>query len=213
MLAPSSVPFRQPLLFQPIETVTPFSFSGIVDEARAIWFPEIEDEIEVRIGDAGSLACIWYHRMGFGRHIIVFHPILNRPDMPVEVVRFIAKHELAHVLHQEGGHPPCFWEDELRVAPERFAAWSWIHRNLGNSLRETRYGLHVVRTWRARTRRSITPYTPHLPFDDLPWKVLCPEGGAQLRLPPAWSAGPAPLAVVSRGGRGTANDRELIAPK
>ena len=34
------------------------------------------------------------------------------------------------ILHQEGGHPPCFWEDEFRVAPERFAAWAWVNANM-----------------------------------------------------------------------------------
>ena len=195
MAARSSTPFRQPLLFQPFETETPFSFSAVVDQARAVWFPEIEDEIEVRIGDAGSLACTWRHRMGFGRHIILFHPILNRPDTPIEVVRFIAKHELTHILHPESGHPPQFWEDEFRVAPERFAAWSWIHANLDGPVRETRWGLRVVRSWRGTDRHTFTPYTPHLPFDDVPWKLLCPGGGAQLRFQPDWSPAPAPLSA------------------
>ena len=186
-------PIRQPLLFQPVETRTPFSFSRLVDESRAVWFPEIDDEVEVRIGGAGSLACVWYHRMGQGRHVIVFHPILNRPDTPIEVVRFIAKHELAHILHPEEGHSPAVWEHELRVGPERFAVWAWVHQNLDGPVRGTRWGTRVLRSWRSRVRPAFAPYTPHLPFDDVPWRVLCPEGGAQLRLPPDWSAGPAPL--------------------
>ena len=193
MAATAIVPLRQPLLFQPFETETPYSFSRVVDEVRAVRFPGIEDEVEVRLGAAGSLACIWYHRMGRGRHVIVFHPILNRADTPIEVVRFIAKHELTHILHQEGGHPPCFWEDELRVGPERFAAWAWVHANMGRQVRETRWGMRVVRSWRRTVRPAFAPYTPHLPFDDVPWRVLCPEGGAQLRFLPEWSAGPAPL--------------------
>ena len=65
---------------------------------------------------------------------------------------------------------------------------------LANPLRETRWGLRVLRSWRSRVRREFTPYTPRLPFEDVPWRVLCPEGGAQLRFLPGWSAGPAPLA-------------------
>lgn len=187
------LPWRQPLLFQPVQTVAPFSFSRLVDETRAIWFPEIEGTVEVRFGSFGPLASTWFHRMGWDNHIIMFHPILNRPDIPIEVVRFIAKHELTHLLHPEGGHPPCFWEDELRVGPERFAVWAWLHANFRNPVKGTRWGIRVLRTWRRRTPARLAPYMPHLPFDDPPWRVLCPEGGAQLRFLPDWSAGPAPL--------------------
>jgi hypothetical protein len=131
--------------------------------------------------------------MGFERHVMVFHPILNRPDVPVDVVRFIAKHELTHLVVPGPGHPPAFFEHELAVGPERFAVWSWVNANLDGPLRQTRWGLAVLRSWRRRVRPAFTPYTPHLPFDDVPWQVLCPEGGAQLRFPPGWSQGSAPL--------------------
>lgn len=194
------LPWRQPLLFQPFEPRTGFSFSTVVEETRAAWFPEVDDIVEVRIAAIEALAAIYYRRMGPGRHIIVFHPILNRPGMPIEVVRFIAKHELTHIVHPGAtingryyDHPPSFWEHEYEVGPERFAVWSWLHANLWNVLLDTRWGLRVPRTWQKREPQSIAPYMPHLPFDDVPWGVLCPGGGAQLRFLPEWSAGPAPL--------------------
>lgn len=52
-------PFRQPLLFQPYERLTPFAFSRVVDEVRAVWFPELEEEIEMRIDALGPLASVW----------------------------------------------------------------------------------------------------------------------------------------------------------
>jgi hypothetical protein len=189
------------LLFQPVETAAPFSFSAVVEEARAVWFPEIDCEVEVRFLALGPLASVWYHRIGWERHVIVFHPILNRPDTPIEVVRFIAKHELTHlVVRDYPGHSERFWQHELAVGPERFAVWAWLHSNLSGPLRETRWGLRVLRTWRARVRSSFAPYTPHLPFHDVPWTVLCPEGGAQLRFHPVWSRGPAPLDLPHRRG-------------
>lgn len=189
------VPYRQPLLFQPVESLTGYSFHAVVDEVRAVWFPELEDEFEVRFGANGPLAFIALDRMGPGRHIIVFHPILNRPGTPIEVVRFIAKHELAHAARPprvaDGtvlDHPPEFWALEIVVAPERYAAWTWAFHNLRGCLVETDRGLRVVHTWRRRLEsRPPGPYTPHLPFNDLPWRVLCPQGGAQLRLPPTWA--------------------------
>ena len=194
------LPARQPLLFHPEETRTPFSFAAVVEETRAAWFPEVDDTIEVRIAPIEALAAIFPRRMGPGRHIVVFHSVLNRPGMPLEVVRFIAKHELTHIVHPPltvrglcYDHPPSFWEHEYEVAPERFAAWAWLHANLSPVLLETRWGLRVPRTWRRREPASIEPYMPHLPFEDVPWNVLCPGGGAQLRFLPEWGALPAPL--------------------
>lgn len=189
------LPWRQPLLFQPVETATVFSFATLVEETRAVWFPDLEGEVEVRFGSVGALASIWFHRMGPERHVMVFHPILNRPDTPIEVVRFIAKHELTHLVVRGPGHPPGFFEHELAVGPERFAVWSWVHANLDGPMRHTRWGLYVLRSWRRRVRPAFTPYMPHLPFDDVPWTVLCPEGGAQLRFLPHWTPVPAPLAA------------------
>jgi len=193
---------RQPLLFQPVESQTGFGFREVVEEARAAWFPEIRDEIEVRIVAAGPLAFIHRHLMGRDSHVIAFHPVLNRPGTPIEVVRFIAKHELTHIIRPprvDGrwhlDHPPEFWERELAVGPERFACWSWAYQNLRRCMREDSRGLGVVRTWRRRMAGiEPGPYTPHLPFDDVPWSVLCPEGGAQLRLPPVWAWRPQVLA-------------------
>lgn len=197
---------RQPLLFQPVESRTGFSFQAVVDEARAVWFPEIDDEIEVRITAAGPLAFICRDLMGLDRHVIAFHPVFNRPGTPVEVVRFIAKHELTHITNPPrlvGGwwadHPPDFWEREYAAGPERFACWHWIHRELGRCLWSGERGIRVVRTWRRRMAgREPGPYTPHLPFDDPPWQVLCPEGGAQLRLPPGWAWRPVACAPGAR---------------
>ena len=189
----AAVPLRQPLLFQPFERQTPFSFAEVVDETRAAWFPELEGEVETRVAALPSLASVWFHRMGFERHVVVFHPVLNRPDMPVEVVRFIAKHELTHLRVPAAGHPPEFWEAELAAGPERFAVWAWLNRNLNPPVRPTRWGTRVLRDWQRTTPKVIGPYTPHLPFDDVPWRVLCPEGGAQLRFAPAWAATPLPF--------------------
>lgn len=189
-------PFRQPLLFQPYERQTPYAFSRVVDEVRAVWFPELDIDVEARIDAVGPLASVWYHRMGRDRHVIIFHPVLNRSDVPEEVVRFIAKHELAHIVFPMGGHPPEFWAKEFEVGRERYAVWSWMARNLGPVFRPNGYGLWVRRDWRGRLPRRLEPYTPHLPFDDRPFRVLCPDGGAQLRFETTWSASPAPFVVA-----------------
>lgn len=188
--------FLQPLLFQPQERATAFSFSEVLHEARAIWFPELEVEVEARIEAFGPLAGVWFHRMGRDRHIVVFHPALNRPGVPIEVVRFIAKHELAHIAVPLAGHPPAFWEKEREVGPERAAVLAWIHADLGRAFVSNAHGLWVRRDWARRLRREATPYMPHLPLYDRDFSELCPGGGAQLRFAPTWSAAPAPFAVA-----------------
>lgn len=186
-------PYRQPLLFQPYERQTTFAFSRIVDEVRAVWFPELDVEIEARIDAVGPLASVWYHRMGHDRHVVIFHPVLNRPDVPEEVVRFIAKHEVAHISVLRPGHPPEFWAKESEVAPERVAAWRWIFANFGQAFASNGYGIWLRNDWGRRLKRELGPYMPHLPLEDPPFSVLCPEGGAQLRFEPTWSAAPAPF--------------------
>lgn len=197
-------PPLQPLLFQPVDSQTGFDFAATVDQVRAIWFPELEDQVEVRIGTYGALAFVSRHLMGPRRHVVVFHALLNRPGVPVEVVRFLAKHELTHIVRPPARyswgwepHHPGFWEHERAVGPERHAAWAWIHQNLRRAVYETPRGVGVYSTWRRRMDGvRMAPYMPHLPLEDIPWHKLCPEGGAQLRLPPEWAW--RPLLATSR---------------
>ena len=184
----------QPLLFRPIPSEVGFDLDAMVEQVRAAFFPEIDDRYEVRIGRSrGSpLACIWYNLMGLGQHVIYFHPVLNHPGTPREVLAFIAKHELTHAV-VPGDHPPEFWRREFAVGPERFAAWRWIHENLGRCLRHDNGRLSVRRQWMTLQPAVRTPYIPHLPFEGDLFAHYCPEGGAQMRFPPDWANRPAPF--------------------
>ena len=193
----------QPLLFQPVENVAPFSFTEVVEQERAATFPEIPQRVEVRIVAEGPLASIRSHFMGDDRHLIVFHPVLNHPGTPEAVVRFIARHELTHItcpprviFGERESHPPEFWKHEDSIAPERHACWHWIYENLRGARRRTTLGFTVTRRWRSIETRARTPYTPHLPLDAQRWEHSCPEDGLlhgpQLMLPPDWAPGPLP---------------------
>ncbi|MCC7363751.1 MAG: hypothetical protein IT303_05235 [Dehalococcoidia bacterium] len=196
---PVDVPRLQPLLFQPFEPRTRFSLTETLNEARAVHFPGIAGDIEVRIAAAGPLAFVRANGMGPLAHLVVFHPVLNHPDTPIEVVRFIAKHELTHLVERpriiNGAwetHPAEFWDHEYAVAPERWAAWQWVFGNIGGCLRNRPDGISVTRRWMAIHDRPRRPYTPELPFNGERWDRLCPGYGAQLRLPASWVASPAP---------------------
>ncbi len=182
----------QPFLFRPVPSEVGFDLDAMVEEIRAAFFPEISDRYEVRIGRSrGSpLACIWYNLMGHGQHVIYFHPVLNHPATPREVLAFIAKHELTHAVIP-GDHPPEFWQHEFTVGPERWAAWRWIYDNLGSCLRRDNGRLSVRRQWRRLQPARRTPYVPHLPFEGDIFAHYCPEGGAQMRFPPDWANRPA----------------------
>lgn len=195
----------QPYLFQPVQSEIGRPFSDIVGEVRARWFPELEPkvEIEVRIGQLGPLACIWHHGMGRDRHVVFFHPILNRTGTPLDVVQFIAKHELTHIVRppRDGDHHPAeFWEHELRIGPESPAVWKWIYRSFGRALRRGDQRIEVRRSWRTLASAHLAPYSPELPLDWRRWEHICPGDEAQLNLPPDWS--PQPLPVSRSGPRG-----------
>lgn len=193
----------QPLLFQPVPTLLRFSLTETLEEVRAAHFPDLAgEEVEVRIAAERALAFISNGFMGRGRHLVVFHPILNHPQTPIEVVRFICKHELTHIVRpphvHEGryeAHPPEFWEFEAEIGPERFAVWAWIYENLNRCARNTATGYRVTRRWRASRETPRTPYTPSLPFNGERWAHICPDDGAQLQLPPDWVTRPLPVGV------------------
>lgn len=203
----------QPLLFQPVPSALGYPLSGLVEEVRSAYFPQLEERYEVRIAAEGPLAFMRPNFMGPRQHIIVFHPLLNHPQTPREVLTFIAKHELLHAIvpgqYIDGwwdAHPLMYWIEEHRIAPERFAVWHWLHKNLGRCFVHERDGLRVRRTWRRLQPRVRAPYTPHLPLDAERYENLCP-GDGQLRLPPDWVAQPLPL----RGGRGKGEGSERVS--
>ena len=187
----------QPLLFQPVPSELGYELADLVEETRAAFFPSIETRFEVRIArvTGSPLACIHFGLMGRGEHVIVFHPILNHPETPREVILLIAKHELTHALMPDHDHDDEFWFHEASVAPERYAAWRWIHENLRPALRRDRGRIRIHRSWRRMLPDHRKPYTPHLPFEGDPFERLCPEGGAQLRIPPNWALRPVTLAA------------------
>ena len=191
----------QPLLFQPVPSLTGFSLTEMVEEVRSVHFPELEgDHVEVRFAAEHPLAYVATGFMGQRKHLVVFHPVLNHPQTPIEVLRFICKHELTHLVRPprfvDGyyyAHPPEFWDHEAEIGPERFAVWAWIHHNLNGCAGNTVTGYRVRAKWRTFREAPRTPYTPELPFHGERWDRICPGGGSQMQLPPDWVARPLPM--------------------
>ncbi|MFN8508276.1 MAG: hypothetical protein U0547_12015 [Dehalococcoidia bacterium] len=187
----------QPLLFEPAPPAAMARLHEAVQQMRAAFFAEIPGEIEVRFAAEGPLAFVLNRFMHSDGHLVAFHPVLEHPATPIEVIRFIAKHELTHIAVPGrfiGGryesHPEEFWAHELRVGPEHRAVWAWIHGNLAPCLRRVNDGTQVTRRWMQLQRRPRGPFTPMLPFRGERWDRVCPGDGAQLRLPASWAPPP-----------------------
>ena len=186
---------KQPYLFQPVATLTSFSFAEVVEEVRATYFPQLERSVEVRVSVGEALASCHFDFMGRGKHMVRFHPILNHPRTPLPVVQHIAKHELTHALMPWANHTPEFWAHERAIGPEWASAWRWLHENFGRAARHTERGYIIFRTWRRAFRGPRTAYQPELPLDPDRYENLCP-GDGQLMLPPEWSPQPLPLGAT-----------------
>jgi len=126
-------------------TFAPFALRDLLAEVKGRCFPAMGALVSVGFqGGYAPLACVSYTpfpRQGTAR--IAVHSALDRPDTPLDVVRFLLKHELIHVERESarghgGGrrpsHPAAFWEREREVAPEAEEMWEWIESEVGHCL-------------------------------------------------------------------------------
>jgi hypothetical protein len=154
--------------FQPAFERTSLPIRDVVQEVQARWFPQLVAPVPVFFAEHGPLACA----MTFDRELafpaVYYHQVLNHPQTPPEVLRFIAKHELLHFVvppKQRGryldAHPPEFWDREDEIAPEARLAWAWIWANLHTCLksRSRLRSPKVTRAWHA------LEFAPRLPWE------------------------------------------------
>ena len=121
---------------QPSLQFTAVHPDAIVEEVRQLLFPGLTTNLAWCFVDQGPLACI----EAISGTIYV-HNVLNHADSPTEVLRFIAKHELLHLIVRPAlvaghmkDHPPEFWRQERAIAPEGSEMWAWLWLNLGSCL-------------------------------------------------------------------------------
>lgn len=91
--------------------------------------------IELVVKSHATLASVRHRK---GEVLILVHSILNHQDTPVEVIEFVLRHELLHLMipprEVDGkckSHPPEFWETENRVSPMKEPVWDWLFGVLG----------------------------------------------------------------------------------
>jgi len=162
---------------------TPFELAAVLREVRRTFFHDALPLPDILFADSLSLACITHFPEGSGRlPIIVLNSILNHPETPELVVRYIIKHELLHLVvparEIEGrrvSHPPEFFREEDRLAPERGMMWMWLYLNFSTILTLDRE-LQGTTVHRRRARhlwnRSRISLAEIHPLPDEEWPAL-----------------------------------------
>lgn len=97
---------------------------------------------------------------------IVLHPLLNHPDTPLEVVRFILVHELIHIVVpsiKKGDdiiiHSEDFWRMEKELVPERDLYWGWMYFHFCGYVKHGNEKIKVKKNWveATKSRRLTLP--------------------------------------------------------
>ncbi len=168
------MPELQP--FAPHLSFLSLDLEELVEDVRRECFPWLPGPVPVFFVEWSPLACVHVDSSEGGYPAVYFHQVLNHPATPYEVLRGIAKHELLHFVvrpvftpdpHWPGirardsveAHPPLFWSEEARIAPEMATVWSWIRANLHRCLdRDEWNGIRVTRSWRTIELGPRTPW-------------------------------------------------------
>ncbi|MCX6996480.1 MAG: hypothetical protein NTV49_05220 [Kiritimatiellaeota bacterium] len=115
--------------------------AALLDALRRERVPDATDPLRVGLFVQDTLASITLSDAPPGW--IGLHALLNRPDTPAAVWRYILTHELLHsvvppvvVNGKAIMHPPEFWAREQELAPERGAAWGWLWLNFHACLKK-----------------------------------------------------------------------------
>ena len=143
---------------QPALCFVDLNLPALLNELLAGQFADIDQDVRVSFVSEGPLACI---ETGQPAQIYI-HQVLNHPDTPPEVIRYVLQHELLHLrIPPEGDdtHPPGFRAAEKRLCPDMNIAWGWMLINLGQFTRKdpSRQRVKVSRNWREIWRRDSTP--------------------------------------------------------
>ena len=109
----------------------PYSIYELVSSVKNQFFSNINHNVSISFFEQKTLACIEYNSTSA---IIKMHSILNHKGTPKEVILFIIKHELLHLLIPPREikkrlvyHPPEFFEHGRSIFPEYSLIWNWLY--------------------------------------------------------------------------------------
>ncbi|MGE5597737.1 MAG: hypothetical protein ACM3S1_17060 [Hyphomicrobiales bacterium] len=154
-------------LYQPALERTIVPIAEVVEDIRVRFLPEVPGPVPVFFATHDPLACAIDHDPELAFPAVYYHQVLNHPETPLEVLQFIAKHELLHYVvkpiqigRRWEHHPDEFWEMEDRIGPEGRLVWAWLWANLHTCLKRRTLlrEIYVTRRWRE------LEFAPRLPF-------------------------------------------------
>ena len=148
-----------------------FDIYKLLERAKSI-VPSIHQyDVSVWIIKRATLAFI---NLSGDQPKIVLHPLLNHPDTPLEVVRFILVHELIHIIVPsikiDGKliiHSEDFWSMEKALVPERTLYWSWMYFHFYDLFKKENEAIRVMKKWEKAmhgARMSLKEYREKMTF-------------------------------------------------
>ncbi len=147
-----------PTVQQPMLDFTQRDLATVCERIRLAHFPSLAETPRIRFVQRGTLANIRRAPRG---QLINLHAILNSPETPTHVFRWIMSHELLHleirpreIRGRMVAHPPEFFERELQLVPGRAAAKRWLFQTLGERLK-VRPRLECIQVLPAKRRNSL----------------------------------------------------------
>ncbi len=154
-----------------------FSLDDCLSKVQRAFFPNLAEDVSVGFVEQPNLACIMPQPLSA---MIYLHLLLNCVHTPRQVVEFIFKHELLHLVippreidGRMTSHPPEFWEAEHAICPEGKLVWCWLMLLFGSVLHrdEKQESTRVKRGWKNKLDALFTRDLPNINFD---WKTSSP---------------------------------------
>jgi hypothetical protein len=132
-----------------------FSLPSLLNKVRGE-FPELlSKRVMVWLCIQPTLATV---ELNDNEIVISIHAVLNHAQTPEQVIGFILRHELLHMIippREVNGvvvsHPPEFWTVE-RDFPDRVPVWNWLTVLLGPCMRSNKKQQRtlITREWKKR---------------------------------------------------------------
>jgi hypothetical protein len=132
-----------------------FSLPCLLNEVRGEFLELLSKRVTVWLRIQPTLATV---QLDDDEIVINLHAVLNHAQTPEQVIGFILRHEMLHMIipprEVDGivvSHPPEFWAVE-RDFPDRVPVWNWLTVSLGSCMRSNKKQqcTFITREWKTR---------------------------------------------------------------
>jgi hypothetical protein len=132
-----------------------FSLPCLVMQVRGEFPDLLSKQVTVWLRIQPTLATV---QLDHDEIVINIHAVLNHAQTPEQVIGFILRHELLHMIIPPRevddvvvSHPPEFWAVEQGF-PDRVPVWNWLTVSLGSCMRSNKKQqlTLITREWKKR---------------------------------------------------------------